>query len=134
VPGEQFKLDDGCGLSKMNGISANAMTRVLAYDFASPNHDAFLHSLSIAGTDGTLEDRFKGSDLRGACSARAVCQQCQSRSADTLKANDGQWYAFSILMNGVAGSKGCRRKSSEQSMYTAPRKCRRSAEWGLIEG
>ena len=65
VSESEFKLDDGCGLSKQNRISPNALVHVLMYDFFSPNKQAFLSSLSVAGTDGTLEKRFAGSDLRG---------------------------------------------------------------------
>ena len=36
VSDSEFKLDDGCGLSKQNVISASAMVKTLTYDFFSP--------------------------------------------------------------------------------------------------
>ncbi len=61
---DQFHLVDGCGLSKENRISAAAMVDVLSYDYFSNNAAAFHASLAVAGVDGTLKDRFRGSDLR----------------------------------------------------------------------
>ena len=38
--------------------------RVLTYNFYGKNHQTFVDSLAVAGVDGTLDDRFRGSDLR----------------------------------------------------------------------
>jgi D-alanyl-D-alanine carboxypeptidase/D-alanyl-D-alanine-endopeptidase (penicillin-binding protein 4) len=101
VMDDQFDLDDGCGLSKKNHISADAMTRVLMYEFFGPKRDAYLKSLAIAGVDGTLDDRFKGSDLRGRVFAKSGFVAGVSCLSGYLKARDGRWFAFSILMNGI---------------------------------
>jgi D-alanyl-D-alanine carboxypeptidase/D-alanyl-D-alanine-endopeptidase (penicillin-binding protein 4) len=97
----EFKLDDGCGLSKQNRISPNAIVRVLMYDYFSPNRQAFLSSLSIAGSDGTLEHRFANTDLRGRVFGKSGFVKGVSSLSGYLMARDGNWYAFSILMNGI---------------------------------
>jgi D-alanyl-D-alanine carboxypeptidase/D-alanyl-D-alanine-endopeptidase (penicillin-binding protein 4) len=101
VPDEQFKLDDGCGLSKENVISPHAINKVLAHAFHGKARDAFVFSLSVAGVDGTLEDRFKGSDLRGRVLGKSGYINGVRSLSGYLKAKDGQHYAFSILMNKV---------------------------------
>ena len=58
-------------------------------------------SLSIAGVDGTLEDRFKGSDLRGRVTGKSGFVNGVRSLSGFLKARDGQYYAFSILMNKI---------------------------------
>lgn len=101
VPDNQFHFDDGCGLSKENVISPKAITAVLAHEFHSKNKDQFLVSLSITGVDGTLEDRFRGSDLRGRVTGKSGYVSGVRSLSGYLKAKDGQHYAFSILMNKV---------------------------------
>lgn len=97
----EFTLDDGCGLSKQNTISPNAIATVLAYDFFSPNRDTFVGSLSVAGVDGTLDDRFAGTDLRRRVFGKSGFVEGVSTLSGYLKAKDEQWYAFSIMMNNV---------------------------------
>jgi D-alanyl-D-alanine carboxypeptidase/D-alanyl-D-alanine-endopeptidase (penicillin-binding protein 4) len=97
----EFKLDDGSGLSKQNAVSPHALVRVLAYDFYGKNRDAFVNSLSISGVDGTLEDRFRNSDLRKRVIGKSGFVEGVSCLSGLLKAKDGEWYSFAIMMNGV---------------------------------
>ena len=100
-PGE-FRLDDGCGLSKGNAVSANAMCRVLAQAYAGKTRDLFVSTLSIAGKDGTLENRFGHRsmlDLRGRVFGKSGYVNGVSTLSGYVKAKDEQWYAFSILLN-----------------------------------
>ena len=101
VPDEQFKLDDGCGLSRDNVISPHAITAVLSHQFHGKHRDAFAISLSVAGHDGTLDERFKGSDLRGRVTGKSGYVNGVRSLSGYLKTKDGQHYAFSILMNKV---------------------------------
>ncbi len=98
---DQFHLDDGCGLSKHNTITASAITRVLMHEYFSPHREMYIKSLAVAGVDGTLDDRFKGSDLRGRVFAKSGFVAGTSCLSGFLTARDGRWYAFSILMNGI---------------------------------
>jgi D-alanyl-D-alanine carboxypeptidase/D-alanyl-D-alanine-endopeptidase (penicillin-binding protein 4) len=104
VPEAEFKLDDGCGLSKQNGISAAAVNRILTHHFHGPHRDLFRGSLAVAGVDGTMQDRFRGSDLKGRVFAKSGYVNNVRALSGYLHARDGQWYAFSILMNRVPES------------------------------
>ena len=97
----EFNLDDGCGLSKKNRISPNALVRVLMYDYFSPNRQTFFNSLSVAGSDGTLDHRFINTPLRGHVFGKSGFVKGVSSLTGYLEARDGNWYAFSILMNGI---------------------------------
>lgn len=101
VPEEQFNLDDGSGLSKQNVISPRAIAKVLAHEYHGRNKDAYLASLSIAGVDGTLEDRFKGSDLRGRVLGKSGFVNGVRSLSGIVRTKDGQHFAFSILMNHI---------------------------------
>lgn len=99
VSKDQFKLDDGCGLSKENLISASAVAQVLVHNYFSPDAKVFLDSLSVAGQDGTLNDRFAGTTLRGRVLGKTGTVNGVSCLSGYLNAQDGHRYAFSILMN-----------------------------------
>jgi D-alanyl-D-alanine carboxypeptidase/D-alanyl-D-alanine-endopeptidase (penicillin-binding protein 4) len=99
----EFNLDDGCGLSKKNAISAEAFVKILAHNFHSPYRETFRSTLAIAGVDGTMEDRFRGSDLRQRVFAKSGYVNGVCSLSGYLKAKDGRWYAFSILMNRAPG-------------------------------
>jgi D-alanyl-D-alanine carboxypeptidase/D-alanyl-D-alanine-endopeptidase (penicillin-binding protein 4) len=101
VSENEFKLDDGCGLSKENQVSASAMVKVLGYDFFNPRSKIFMSTLSVAGTDGTLLDRFRGTDLRGRVFGKTGFVNGVRCLSGFLHARDNQWYAFSMLLNGL---------------------------------
>ena len=65
IPSSQYTLDDGCGLSKNNAVSARAIVSVLTHDYYSANSSVWMSSLAVAGEDGTLLERFRGMDLKG---------------------------------------------------------------------
>ena len=99
IADNQFHLDDGCGLSKENLVSPAAMTRVLTHNYFSANSKVFIDSLSVAGSDGTLMDRFVGSSLRGRVFGKTGTVNGVSCLSGYLNARDGSWYAFSIMLN-----------------------------------
>lgn len=103
VPPEQFHLDDGCGLSRNNGISAEGMVRILATDYAASYRKTFLDSLAVGGEDGTLEKRFKG--MEGRVHAKSGFINGVSTLSGFLQSKGGDWYAFSILLNHISGGK-----------------------------
>ncbi|MBW3609864.1 MAG: D-alanyl-D-alanine carboxypeptidase, partial [Actinobacteria bacterium] len=51
IPESEFRFDDGCGLSKKNGVSPNAICQVLTHEFHGDNADLFRTSLAVAGVD-----------------------------------------------------------------------------------
>jgi D-alanyl-D-alanine carboxypeptidase/D-alanyl-D-alanine-endopeptidase (penicillin-binding protein 4) len=101
VSPNEFHLDDGCGLSHQDRISANAILHVLMYDFYSRNRDEFMSSLAVAGKDGTLEHRFRRSSLDGRVFAKTGFVNGVSCLSGFVKTRSGQWYAFSIMFNNI---------------------------------
>ena len=101
IPSSQYTLDDGCGLSKNNAISAHLMVTVLMHDYFGASSDVWMGSLAVAGEDGTLAERFHGSDLRGRVIAKTGFVNGVSCLSGYLRAKDDNWYCFSILFNGI---------------------------------
>jgi D-alanyl-D-alanine carboxypeptidase/D-alanyl-D-alanine-endopeptidase (penicillin-binding protein 4) len=100
VEDHQFHLDDGSGLSRENAISAGAILKILSHNFQSRNREAFVSSLAVGGADGTFEKRFKN-NLRGRVFGKSGYINGVSCLSGYVKTESGQWYAFSILMNGI---------------------------------
>ncbi|MEA2710407.1 MAG: hypothetical protein QOF78_3008 [Phycisphaerales bacterium] len=100
VADDQYKLDDGSGLSRENAISPDAMLKILAHNFRGPNRELFISSLAVAGADGTFEKRFKN-NLKGRVFGKSGYIGGVSALSGYLKTDDGKWFAFSILMNGI---------------------------------
>lgn len=112
---DEFSIDDGSGLSKKNSISANAIARVLEHQFHDAGRDLFIGSLAVSGTDGTFESRFRDSDLRGRVFGKSGYVVGVSSLSGYLHAKDGQWYAFSIIMNGLPeGTNGVAKQLQER--------------------
>jgi D-alanyl-D-alanine carboxypeptidase/D-alanyl-D-alanine-endopeptidase (penicillin-binding protein 4) len=120
VDPSQYSLDDGCGLSHKNTISPLALTQVLSYDFFGHNKQAFMDSMGVAGVDGRyLQTRFAGSDLRGRVLLKSGFVNNVSGISGFLHAKDGQWYVFSILMNGIADGSNSGAKTLQERIVKA---------------
>jgi D-alanyl-D-alanine carboxypeptidase/D-alanyl-D-alanine-endopeptidase (penicillin-binding protein 4) len=100
----EFSLDDGCGLSKKNQISPHAIVKVLERKFYESDRDTYLKSLSVGGVDGTLKDRFSIGELRGRVFGKSGYVIGVRSLSGYLQARNGEWYAFSILMNALPES------------------------------
>ena len=119
VPVDQFKFDDGCGLSKQNALSAGALSTMLQHMFYGPNRQAYIDSLAIAGVDGTLSDRFRGTDLSGRVYAKSGFVNGVSTLSGYFQGRDDRWYAFSILMNGIPPKSNSMIKSLQERIVKA---------------
>ena len=79
--------------------NAGALARILTHNFHSPGHEVFRDSLAVAGVDGTMQDRFRGLDLKGRVFAKSGYVANVRSLSGYLRTRDNQWYVFSILMN-----------------------------------
>jgi serine-type D-Ala-D-Ala carboxypeptidase/endopeptidase (penicillin-binding protein 4) len=94
---------DGSGLSRANGVSAEEVGKLLV---AMANLDderesaAFTDSLPIAGKEGTVADRMRGTAAEGNCETKTGTLSDASALSGYCKAGP-HTIAFSILMNSV---------------------------------
>src|ERR1700733_3972513 len=59
VPSAKYAFHDGSGLSRQNLVTPNAVGRMLRYSDSQSWGPSFRDPLPLAGTDGSLSDRFK---------------------------------------------------------------------------
>jgi serine-type D-Ala-D-Ala carboxypeptidase/endopeptidase (penicillin-binding protein 4) len=69
--------------------------------------------------DGTMEDRFRGTDLRGRVLAKSGFVNGVSCLSGFLHARDDQWYGFSILFNEVPPGGTAQAKAIEERIVHA---------------
>ena len=96
-----YKVADGSGLSLYNYVSAELEVALLCYAFR--NENIYLHlypSLPIAGEDGTLKKRMKGTFAAGNVHAKTGTLTCVTSLAGYCTAANGHRLAFAIINQG----------------------------------
>lgn len=101
VGAEGIELSDGSGLSHDNRLSAQLLSKLLVKLYKDPKvGPEFVKSLSVAGRNGTLEDRRigeKGVVIR----AKTGTLRNVTALAGYIFTRSEKAYAFAILQNGV---------------------------------
>jgi D-alanyl-D-alanine carboxypeptidase/D-alanyl-D-alanine-endopeptidase (penicillin-binding protein 4) len=104
VDSRQFLLYDGSGMSPLDKVTPQAFTRLLAYASRQPWGANWRDTFPIAGVDGTLDNRFKKSPLRGKIEAKTGTLPGTLNEVDVLSGYlttaTGRDVTFSILVNG----------------------------------
>lgn len=95
-----FKINDGSGLSRRNKVSSEIICDILIKISQSSYFKSFLQSLPIAGIDGTLAKRMKGTNAAMNLIAKTGTHNDVSALAGFVRNQDGNIYAFAFLFNG----------------------------------
>jgi len=95
-----YSLVDGSGLSYDNRLTARDLVRIIGAARQAPGYGVFYDALAIAGVDGSLEHRMRGTAAAGNAHAKtgtlniAVCL-----SGYVMSASD-RLVGYAILVNG----------------------------------
>jgi serine-type D-Ala-D-Ala carboxypeptidase/endopeptidase (penicillin-binding protein 4) len=98
--GASVRMENGSGLSRDNQASPESVGHLLLAMSRRPQHLAFRRSLPLAGHQGTLAHRMRGSAADGNCRAKTGTLRYVSALSGYCRAGHGI-VAFSILMNSV---------------------------------
>lgn len=104
LPDGSYQLVDGSGLSRRDAISPEAVVTVLRRMADPSNKSPFLAALPIAGVDGSLETRMKGTVAEGNLRAKTGTMSNIRSLAGYVTAKNGEHLAFAILMNNFEGT------------------------------
>jgi D-alanyl-D-alanine carboxypeptidase/D-alanyl-D-alanine-endopeptidase (penicillin-binding protein 4) len=100
VARDEVVTADGSGLSRYNLVTPNAMVAVLARVFANDGlREPFLDALPIAGVDGTLAERMKGTAAQGNLRAKTGSLSNARAIAGYVAGRNGEPLAFCIIAN-----------------------------------
>ncbi len=96
---EKTRIVDGSGLSRLNMLSAADMTRLLRTAWRARWGADFRASLAVAGRDGTLTNRMKGTLAEGNALGKTGFLNGIRALSGYVRSRDGEWMAFSIVVN-----------------------------------
>ena len=94
-----ISIVDGSGLARMNYISPANLVTLLKRMHEHKNNQIYLDSLPIAGVDGTLRSRMKGTAAAGNCRAKTGYISRVRTLSGYVTTKAGEPLAFSIMMN-----------------------------------
>ncbi len=99
VDPNDFAFWDGSGLSPQDLIAPRALTRLLVYAATQPWGAEYRASLPIGGVDGTLDDRFLNTPLKGKVFAKTGTISGVNTLSGYLEAASGKTVVFSVMVN-----------------------------------
>ncbi|HEU0037910.1 MAG TPA: D-alanyl-D-alanine carboxypeptidase/D-alanyl-D-alanine-endopeptidase [Verrucomicrobiae bacterium] len=95
-------IEEGSGLSRNNLTTPNATIALLKFMSRHPEADAYLNSLPIAGVDGTLRNRMKGTPAAGNVRAKTGTLRWANALSGHVTTAAGERLIFSIMLNRYA--------------------------------
>jgi D-alanyl-D-alanine carboxypeptidase/D-alanyl-D-alanine-endopeptidase (penicillin-binding protein 4) len=99
VPVESWSLQDASGLSRSDILTPHGLAALLAAMDRHPQAAVFRDSLPIAGVDGTLEGRMKGTPAQGRVLAKTGSLRHVNALAGYATTRGGERLAFAIVIN-----------------------------------
>ncbi len=103
VDTDKIALVDGCGVGRRDFVTARAVTALLVGMHRRPDWKLYYDSLPIAGVDGTLKGRMKGTAAQNNVHAKTGTLSQVRALSGYLTGKDGRLYVFSLLMNNFPG-------------------------------
>jgi serine-type D-Ala-D-Ala carboxypeptidase/endopeptidase (penicillin-binding protein 4) len=101
VPSDQYVFYDGSGLSRQNLVTPHAVSVLLEYAWLQPWGKAYRETLPVAGIDGSMADRMKGTDAEGKVFGKTGALGGVKTLSGYATTNHGEPIAFSILTNNL---------------------------------
>lgn len=96
---EALNLDDGSGLSRNDMITAEASVQLLTFMSKHRYASVFRDALPIAGVDGTLRNRMRGTPAENNVRAKTGSLSSAASLGGYLTTAAGEKLAFSIMVN-----------------------------------
>jgi D-alanyl-D-alanine carboxypeptidase/D-alanyl-D-alanine-endopeptidase (penicillin-binding protein 4) len=104
LPDGSYQLVDGSGLSRRDAISPEAIMTILQRMSDPSGASPFLTALPIAGMDGSLAGRMKGTAAEGNVRAKTGTMSNIRSLAGYVTTRSGEHLAFVIVINNFEGT------------------------------
>jgi D-alanyl-D-alanine carboxypeptidase/D-alanyl-D-alanine-endopeptidase (penicillin-binding protein 4) len=111
VSESQLNLDDGSGLSRSDMIMADATVQLLTFMTKHRYFAQFRDALPIAGVDGTLRNRMKGTPAEKNVRAKTGTLSSVASLGGYVTTAAGERLVFSMMLNNFADASALRRDS-----------------------
>src|SRR6266446_142017 len=104
-------LNDGSGLSRNDMITANATVQLLTFMSKHKYYAQFRDALPIAGVDGTLRTRMRGTSAEGNLRAKTGSLSSVASLSGYVTTAAGEHLVFSMMLNNYPDAGALRRDS-----------------------
>jgi D-alanyl-D-alanine carboxypeptidase/D-alanyl-D-alanine-endopeptidase (penicillin-binding protein 4) len=99
IPSSASLIGEGTGLSRRDLVTPNALTRLLSYLAAQPYATALREALPVAGVDGTLIGRMRGTAAENNLHAKTGSMSYVHCLVGYVTSAAGERLAFAIMLN-----------------------------------
>src|SRR6185503_3131153 len=99
IPRDGVVPHDGSGLSRVDLVTPETIVRVLTSIRSDTAFSAFYDALPIAGVDGTISSRMRGTPAEGNVHAKTGTLSMVRSLSGYVRSADGRLLEFSILCN-----------------------------------
>jgi D-alanyl-D-alanine carboxypeptidase/D-alanyl-D-alanine-endopeptidase (penicillin-binding protein 4) len=96
---DSLVLNDGSGLSRNDMITADATVQLLTFMHQHPHAEVFRAALPVAGIDGTLRNRMRGTAAENNVRAKTGSLSSAASLAGYVTTAAGEKLVFSIMVN-----------------------------------
>lgn len=104
IADEAWQIVDGSGLSRRNAVAPEVLVAVLQRMYDESGRSPWMTALPVAGRDGTLETRMRGTAAEGNVRAKTGTMTNVRTLAGYVRTRDGETLAFAIMADGFEGS------------------------------
>lgn len=111
VGDSQLHLNDGSGLSRNDMIMADATVELLTFMTKHRYFSQFREALPVAGVDGTLRNRMRGTPAEGNVRAKTGTLSSVASLGGYVTTAGGERLAFSMMLNNYPDASALRRDS-----------------------
>lgn len=111
---DKVSLQDGCGLSRQNIVSAEAVVKLLSAMTKSDEANEFEASLAQSGVDGTIGGRLSTDGLMGRVHAKTGTIANVSALAGYIALDSGKRVAFAMICNNFRCSRNFVRNTQDE--------------------
>ncbi|MGZ4832765.1 MAG: D-alanyl-D-alanine carboxypeptidase/D-alanyl-D-alanine endopeptidase, partial [Terriglobales bacterium] len=99
IRSDEYAFYDGSGLSRQNLVTPHAIVKLLVYDRKQSWGPQFADTLPVAGVDGSLTERFRGTPAQGRIHGKTGSLKNVNALSGYATTLGGQLIAFSIMVN-----------------------------------
>ena len=103
LPKGTLSIDNGCGLSRTAKLNTKLLAEVLDDGYTRYGM-RWMKTLSIAGVDGTIKRRFRGTIVRNRAWMKTGTLKRVKNITGYVKSKNGRMYTVVILVNSKAGN------------------------------
>lgn len=104
IADDGWQIIDGSGLSRRNAVAPDVLVAVLQRMHDPSGSSPWMTALPIAGRDGTLSARMRGTTAEGNVRAKSGTMSNIRTLAGYARTRDGETLAFAIMADGFEGS------------------------------